>query len=841
MKKILLNILFLLSCVFGISQNTELTLNTVWQFHQKGKEIWFPATVPGTVHKDLEMNKQIENPFYGENEKKVQWIENEDWEYKTTFTCDKKTISQNNIELKFEGLDTYAKVYLNGKLILEADNMFRSWLVSVKKLVREGENTLTITFESAVKKGKEKASKLPYALPGEEKVFTRKAQYQYGWDWGPRFVTCGIWKPIKLITWNTLKVESVYINTKEIKDSSAKVDFILEINCETEGYYEVRYNIGSSGKKREQYGTKTELIALKPGISTTTINATIPNPKLWWSNGMDNRKPAMYIAGLKLTHGDTLITQQAVQFGIRTLELVQNKDSAGSSFYFKLNGVPVFMKGANYIPQHSFLPNVEKDDTRKLLMMAKDANINMLRVWGGGIYADDEFYQDCDRAGILVWQDFMFACAMYPGDKKFIENVGLEVKEQIVRLRNHPCIALWCGNNEINEGWHNWGWQKQYKYSKNDSAKIYDDYVFLFEHFIPDILKTNYAPPTNYVSSSPQIGWGHKESLQQADSHYWGVWWGNEPFHTYEKKVGRFMSEYGFQSLPSIETFKTVCDSSDLNLNSASVKNHQKHTTGFQTITNYMERDYVVPKNFEEFAYVSQLVQELGMKTAIEAHRRAKPYCMGTLFWQLNDCWPVTSWSAIDFYNRPKAFYNSLKDLYDDILISVKKENDEYKIFIINDKFRSIDGKVIISVNDFSGKEIFMRKADVKVISNSSNCYITLSEKEINGLQKENMYLRCQFLSADETIKRKSLYYFTSPKNLKLPKPKLDITYQPITFSIKIKSEMLIKNIYLQSKDIAFSKNYFDLEPGEEVEIRLNKPIQTIDEIKFTSINQINK
>ncbi len=839
MKKEILHILLLFVSITLYSQNKGIVLKANWEFHKKGSETWSPASVPGNVHSDLKMNEQIPDPFFADNEQKVQWVEHEDWEYKTVFICDKKMLLQSNIELKFEGLDTYAKVYLNDKLILESDNMFRSWLVNIKKQVIEGENKLLIIFESAVKRGKAEATKLPYTLPGDEKIFTRKAQYQYGWDWGPRLVTCGIWKPIKLITWNKLKIESIYAYTKEIKDSTATIDFILDIKCETDGYYAIRYNY--TDKKLTQSRVQTKLVHLKPGTSTNTITINIPKAKLWWCNGMNKGGVSLYAAGFKITKDDSLITQEGVEFGIRTIELIQNKDSFGSSFYFKLNGFPVFMKGANYIPQNSFVPSVQRTEYGKLITMAKEANMNMLRVWGGGVYGDEEFYKDCDNAGILIWQDFMFACAMYPGDSKFIENVGMEVKEQVIRLRNHPCIALWCGNNEIDEGWKNWGWQKQYNYSFNDSAKIYDSYVFLFEHLIPDILKTNFFEAKNYCPSSPSIGWGHKESLQQGDSHYWGVWWGNEPFENYEKKVGRFMSEYGFQSLPSLSTFKLFCDSVDLNLNSASVKNHQKHPKGFETITAYMERDYIVPKDFQKFIYVSQLLQAEGMKTAIEAHRRAKPYCMGTLFWQFNDCWPAISWSAVDFFHTPKAFYYSLSNLYDDILLSVKKETSDYKIYLVNDKQISIEGKLIISVFDFSGKEIFTKSTDIKMSPNSSASYTSLMEKEIKGLVKEKMYLRCQFISADQTIYKKVLYYFTSPKNLKLTNIKPEISYNPSFGIIKIKSTKLIKNLYLSCNEAIFTKNYFDLEPNEEVEIKSKSIIKSVEEIKFMSLNDINQ
>jgi beta-mannosidase len=839
LKKLILYSCFLFNCVFTYSQNTELILNPKWEFRQKGTDTWYLASVPGTVHTDLFANKLIPDPFFSDNEKKVQWIENEDWEYKSEFTCDKKTISQNNIELKFEGLDTYAKIYLNKKLILETNNMFRSWLVNIKKEVKEGNNTLLIVFESVVKKGKALASKLSYTLPGEEKIFTRKAQYQYGWDWGPRLVTCGIYKPIKLITWNKLKIESIYAHTKEIKDTVAKTDFIFEILCDKEGYYDIRYNISTKGRNREQSRIKTQLVSLKSGINTVTISTSIPNPNLWWCNNMGKRRASLYSAAFKIVNDDSLITQESVQFGIRTIELVQEKDSVGSSFYFKLNDVPVFMKGANYIPQHSFLPNLNSSNYREIITMAKDVNMNMLRVWGGGVYGDEEFYKDCDRAGILVWQDFMFACAMYPGDKSFIENVKQEATEQVKKLRNHPCIALWCGNNEISEGWYNWGWQKQYNYSKKDSAKIWKDYENLFQKTLPEIVKQNDFQNT-YWPSSPSIGWGRKESLLQGDSHYWGVWWGNEPFELYEKKVGRFMSEYGFQSMPSLSTFKTFCDSVDLNFNSAAVQNHQKHPTGYQTIRNYMERDFFVPKDFEKFIYVSQLVQAQGMKTAIESHRIAKPYCMGTLFWQLNDCWPVTSWSAIDFQNQPKAFLYHLKDLYANVAVVVKKSGNAYTIHVVNDNYFTFDGRLTLSIKDFSGTEILSKKLDTKIISNSASVYFTLEESEIPNLNPEKMYLSCTLQSNDEKVNAMNLFYFTSPKNLKLSKPNINLNYSQPEGILTIKSDVLVKNLYMYTEKTDYENNYFDLEPGREYQIKLKGKVTRIEEIKFMSLNDIN-
>ena len=510
-----------LTSLLAKAQSGSVELNANWQFKKSGSNPYYPAVVPGTVHTDLLNNKLIKEPFYSDNEKSSQWIENENWEYFGKFTCDNIILKNKHIELSFEGLDTYAKIFLNGQQILECNNMFRSWHVDVKQYLKAGENTLQINFESAVKKGKAEATKLPYTLPGDEKVFTRKAQYQYGWDWGPRFVTCGIYKPLKLTYWNDVAVLSINPIIKNITDSIADIAFVVETKSDTtiSGRLNINTYRGEVNSAKLQYNNNYPL-KLEKGINIDTFNYSIRNPKLWNSNGLGEAQLYGYDVNLKyngiaINHYGTL--------GLRTLELVQEKDSLGKSFYFKLNGKPVFMKGANYIPQDNFVSRITKLDYKKIIQMAKDANMNMLRVWGGGVYANDEFYKECDRNGILVWQDFMFACAMYPGDSAFVENVKQEVTEQIKRLRSHPSLALWCGNNEVDEGWQNWGWQKQYKYSKKDSAKIWNDYENLFHQVIPQIVKKQ-NPSVYYWPSSPSIGWGHRESLQQGDSHYWGVW-----------------------------------------------------------------------------------------------------------------------------------------------------------------------------------------------------------------------------------------------------------------------------------------------------------------------------
>ncbi len=824
-KAILKYSLFLLLPIFTLAQTSERNLNAEkWSFRKKLDDNWISASIPGTVHTDLLQNRLIPDPFFGDNEKQLQWIENEDWEYETTFLISKKELEQQNIELQFDGLDTYAKVYLNNQLILEADNMFRIWKIDVKKQLKESENKLHIVFESAVKKGKEEARKLTYTLPGDEKVFTRKAQYQYGWDWGPRFVTAGIWKNVKLNFWNNAEISNVKYAQNILTDSLAVLNFITTVNCSKAGVYQLLIN-----DKKQSY-------SLRKGQNQLQLAHEIKNPKRWWSNGLG--EAYLYSFTISLINHKQVLDSQKLNIGLRTIELVQEKDQFGKSFYFKLNGIPVFMKGANYIPPDSFLPRVNNEDYKNLVKNAVDSNMNMLRVWGGGVYADDAFYDECDKNGILVWQDFMFACAMYPGDNHFMENVKNEVIDNVNRLQNHTSIALWCGNNENDEGWKNWGWQKQYNYSVSDSTKIWNDYKKLFHEVIPQTLDSLLPKEKNiYWPSSPSIGWGRKESLSQGDSHYWGVWWGNEPFEIYKQKAGRFMSEYGFQGMPNLNTFREFANDEDLNTNSVAVKNHQKHPTGYQTIQTYMERDYKVPTQFEDYVYVSQLLQAEGMKTAIETHRRTKPYCMGSLYWQFNDCWPVTSWSSMDYSGNWKALQYQVKRSFDNILVSVTEVGNYCQIKIVNDELKAKKGKLKVELFDFCGELLWHYNSDIEVKENSSNLYFTIDKKKFNTFDAKQMVLSAKFIVPDEPEKS-ALHYLKKPKELKLLKPTIQIK-KIDDLTIEITTDVLAKNIFLSSdNNIFFSDNYFDLLPDQNLKIKLSNPVNNIKVKSLFDITQ---
>lgn len=558
----------LLVSVSFTSKSQVLTqkIHSNWQFRQQDKN-WNPAQVPGEVHLDLLRNKLIPDPFYRDHEKSLQWIEKENWDYQTTFKVSGELMSKKNINLVFDGLDTYADVYLNGKLLLKADNMFRKWQVDVKNKLKSTENVLLVKFYSAQHKVDSLAkANLPFIIPDNSRAYVRKAQFHFGWDWGPKFTGVGIWKGVRIEAYDWKPIEKAFV----------------------------------------------------PPIK---------------------------------------------------VELIQKPDQYGTSFYFSIDDKPVYMKGANYIPSDAFVTRMKKDDYRKLLVMAKDANMNMLRVWGGGIYEHDDFYDLCDSLGIYLWQDFMFAGAMIPGDKAFFDNVREEVKEQVKRLRHHKSIVLWCGNNEVDEAWNRWGWQNQFKINAQDSTKLWNDYTRMFRDSIPKWVK-EVDPSRPYISSSPKLGWGVKESITEGDSHYWGVWWGGEDFETFEKKTGRFVSEYGMQAMPNYASILKYTKPEDRYLFSDILKSHQKAGNGFAKLggylNNYMLDSAKISKlSVEDYTYLTQCVQYYGFKNMILIHQAKAPYNMGTLLWQLNDCWPVASWSITDYYDRaPKAAYYAVKAAY---------------------------------------------------------------------------------------------------------------------------------------------------------------------------------
>jgi len=819
--------------VEGIVKKRTIEVTDGWRFKRVGGEAWYEATVPGCIHTDLLAHRLIEEPFYRDNEKRLQWIEGEEWEYETTFQVGEELLERETVEIHFSGLDTYVSVYLNDSLLFFANNMFREWKQECKAMLKNGDNTIRVVFHSPAKEALPLWNDLVYELPGGPKVVTRKAGYHYGWDWGPRFVTSGIWRPVYLEAWDRAEIENIQIIQKRVAADKAVLTAVFKI--ESTAHQRAEVSLSHMGKKLGAVA-----VQLVRGKNAVNMEFEIDEPRLWWANGLG--EAFLYHLQGELRIEDTVVDEMTERIGIRTVKLVRKRDQAGEKFSFELNGVPVFMKGANYIPQDNFVTRVTPNDYETLIESVVNANMNMLRVWGGGIYENDIFYDMCDENGILVWQDFMFACAMYPGDSTFLQNVEREAVQNVKRLRNHPCIALWCGNNEIDEGWHNWGWQRYYGYSSEDSADIWHAYEHLFHDLLPKIVE-RYAGDRPYWPSSPQYGRADPRSFTEGDSHYWGVWHDGEPFEVFKERTGRFMSEYGFQSFPEFKTVKSFTMPEDWDIESDVMLSHQKHPRGNQLIKTYMERDYRVPKEFELFLSVSQLLQAEGMKIAIEAHRRAKPYCMGTMYWQLNDCWPVASWSSIDYEGRWKALHYYVKRAYTPVLVSPTVDNSTLSVYIISDSLQTIRGVLKLRLWNFSGEVVWEKEIESTIEANSSASYFDERvETVIKGRSKVDIVFEAEVWYDQERLSR-NLYYFLPPKDLDLPRPVITKRINPSDegYTIELTSDRLAKNVFLSIDDINgfFTENYFDILPGETVDVDfiVDERVDGIAEkIKVTSL-----
>jgi beta-mannosidase len=852
--------IFLLVCTTMLAfvgckkENKDLAvsyeISSGWSFRQADKDEWLPASVPGCVHTDLLKNGKIEDPFYRLNEHNLQWIDKVNWEYKTIFTIDETTLNRNRIALDFKGLDTYAEVFVNGTQVLSADNMFREWMVDVKSQLIAGPNELRILFRSPVAEGLKKYDANGFAFPvppndlaeigqveGKKavSVFTRKAGYHFGWDWGPRLVSSGLWRPVYLTIWDDARIDNLQIKQNAVNEKEATFTAIFEIDAPKPG--EALLTIENDSLELTK-GT----VQLTEGVGRYSIDFKIANPKLWWTNGLG--APNLYNLKGKVTVGSRS-TEKTERIGIRTLELVREKDKKGTSFYFKLNGVPVFMKGANYIPNDIFPARVSDEMYQNVIRTSKLSNFNMLRVWGGGIYEYDKFYDLCDENGILVWQDFMFACAMFPGDEAFLNNVKAEATDNIKRLRNHPSIAMWCGNNEILAAWFGWGWAKaEEAKSKANAEKMWKAYTDIFHHVLPDAVAAN-DPDRFYWDSSPASGMGIPADLVNGDEHYWGVWWGKEPFKNYATHIARFMSEYGFQSFPEMKTVKKYATPGDFDIFSEVMKSHQRSSIGNGTIEYYMLQDYKKPKDFESFLYVNHVLQAEGIKFAVEGHRRAAPYCMGSLYWQINDCWPVASWSSTDYYQNWKALQYFVKKGFEPVLVSPYTDKDSLKVDIINDKLNEINAQLIVKVIDFDGKEIWKEIKEVVVPANSSNTYF--GTKTIPFLAKvlpTQQMLVVELIENDKVISNNTLY-FKPIKNILLPYPevKYDIVQVDGGYEIALSTNKLAKNLYLTIGDFDgfFSDNYFDLLPGQTVYIKLETQITRDELVRNLAIRTLDR
>lgn len=708
---ILSTLVLLAACSHGpnvveqpLSQNWALTGDTL--------NINLSVSVPSVVQQNLYDASLIPHPYLGVVENDLLWISDHPWTYTTHFDADESLLNKEVVELIFEGIDTYASVTLNGQKLLDADNQFRTWKIDVKPLLKPVGNLLVVDFPRYDSTQLALYEAHQPLLP-EKYAVTRKAPYQHGWDWAPKYKNVGIWKPVKLTAWSTARLENAYIVTNEASEAQAKLT--LHLDVESAQADELIAEILKDGKPFQTFTFQTE-----QGNQHKLFGFTIDHPQLWWPNEMGEQ--TRYEFEIKLKQRDKLLDSKKITTGIKTVQLVQEPDDKGFSFFFKVNGVPMYAKGANYVPEEMIETWINPDHTYKLLKMAQEVHFNMLRVWGGGIYPSDDFFNICDSLGILVWEDFMYAGTMYPYDEAFLDNAKTEALEQVKRLASHPSLGLWCGGNEISEGYYNWGWQQSLQWSEDDDRAIKAGYDRLFETILPMVVDT-YDGTRPYWPSSPSKGWGRPESLTQGDVHYWGVWWGEQPYEVYREKVGRFNSEYGYQSYPDYSTLQKVAQGESLSQDAQVIAAHQKHARGAQLIDDFIKRYFpdAQPDGFDEYVTLSQLSQAYGMEIAIEAHRTAKPYNMGTLYWQLNDAWPVTSWSSIDYYGHPKVFHETLMTLYAPVLLSLDRK--DHQVYVTSDLLRNIDGMLTVMADGLDGGCLFEQAVKVEMNANENRKY----------------------------------------------------------------------------------------------------------------------
>jgi beta-mannosidase len=802
-----------------------------WSLRRIGDSRRIPAAVPGCVHTDLLAAGVIPDPFSGDNHERLRWIEKCRWEYVTDFVPAEEIVARDNIRILFEGIDTFAEIYLNGEHLLSTDNMFRSWSVEAAELINRGRNTLRVVFSPPIEASG--ADTMP-RLPGGERVYIRKAAYQFGWDWAPRILTCGIWRPVYLTGWNRGRIDGVRIVQREINNERAllAVETSLEIG-ERRDYQLLISDRSGEVRYRKDAGR------LEAGITTVGADIRIEDPRLWWTSGLGEQN--LYDISVILISGRSVLDRKDLRIGLREIELVTDPDGAGSSFFFRLNGVPVYMKGANYVPQDIFPSRVPDSSYAELIGYAREMNMNMLRVWGGGIYERDIFYDLCDENGILVWQDFMFACGMYPYDDDFLDNAAEEAAGVIRRLRNHCSVALWCGNNESDEGWHNWGWQRRFGYSPGDSAAIWNGYRELFHRVLPEAV-SRLDGTRDYVPTSPKFGRGDPRSLTEGDFHNWWVWHDGRPFQSYRHQTGRFMSEFGFQSFPAAETVESFVPEGRMAIGSAAIEAHQMHPRGNGIIREYMKRYYQVPEELKDFIYTSQLLQAAGIRTGIEAQRTAAPFCMGSLLWQFNDCWPAISFSAVDYFGRWKALAYSVRGGFADIVVSPVVEGDTVKVYAASGRLDDTGGELELRTVGFEGELLRSERRRISLGRNRGGLYYSAPlEEVIDGGAKERTALVCLFHEPGGVWRK--IMYFAPPKELSLPEPGIEysISGQGREYIIKLRAENLVKNLYLEleSADAHFSDNYFDMLPGEERKIKVRTGVrleQAADKFRYRSL-----
>ena len=832
MNKLSLLLLLLLP-FFGFSQQT-ISLNDGWTFSQADKNTWYEAKVPGSVQHDLVRHKVLPDPFYGTNETLIQWVEDENWDFKKTFTVSAEQLKYDDAIIFFEGLDTQADVFLNGSRILRSENMFIGHKVSVKNVLKEGENSLYIRFYSPVQSLMPARLTAGYDYPAgndhrEEKlsIYNRKAPYHFGWDWGIRIVQMGIWKPVSLTFYDKAQIDDLYVKQTKVTKEKAEIENIIEIFSVSKEPIEATISVDYSLRLQSYMPPAlTKKITLTHGKNFVSIPMEIEKPELWMPIGWGEQTIYDFRASIQVENQK--VSEKFVRIGLRSVRLVQEPDKHGKSFYFEVNGIPLFAKGANYIPGEIFTTQQTKDYYERLFDNIEAANMNFVRVWGGGIYENEEFYRQADERGIVVWQDFIFGCVPYPSDDAFLQNVKNEVVYNIKRLRNHASLGFWCGNNEVEEGLQHWGWNKQY------SAEVYNNwlkgYDKTFRELIPNLIN-EHDGTRSYIHGSPyDSNWGNPETFASSDVHDWGLWYGHLPFEGMADRLPRFASEFGFQSFPEMKVIRSFAPEDQWSLESDVMKIHQKASTGNSLIKKYMDMYYHEPKNFEDFVYIGLVMQGNGMEESVEAMRRGRDYCMGALYWQINDDWPVVSWSSIDYYGNWKAQHYRMRDVFAPLALGVKFNNNQLNYYTMSDYLNDMNNlQLTVQVVDFNKGVVKQFKEKVNAKANSSNVVKTFSLSEmISEADKANTMIRARLSdSKGKKISTKD-YFFHWPNKLNLPQAnvKTSVKYADKKYTVTLTSDKLAKDVFVEIPIMGakFTDNFINLLPGEKKVIEITSP-----------------
>ena len=822
------------------SQNATQVFNHGWQFRQvataqSAEADWLPATVPGDVHLDLLANKKIPDPFYRDNEAKLQWIQNESWEYRLNFDVAPSILARSNVDLVFDGLDAAAQVYLNNTKVLLADNMFRVWRVSAKSRLHADKNELRVVFPSPVKAATDVAALDPWQPKTKTapKTYARKAAYEYGWDWGPAFVTSGIWRPVRLEAWDKVRIADFAVRQRDVSREVAHLNAELQIEAAHDGPARISVQFGNSGKPV----TVVETLNLHAGSNNVTVPLEVVEPKLWYPAGYGDQTLYQFVAQVSTGSQSKapISDERRIKTGLRSIVLHRQPDKWGRSFELVVNGIPVFAKGADVIPFDSFPNRVTTADYRRILESARDANMNMIRHWGGGYYETDEFYQICDELGIMVWQDFMFGNDWQPGTYDFKLNIEAEAADQVVRLRNHPSVVLWCGNNETEAAM---GWAPRPGLPADVRYQMWQDYLTEFSGILPRVV-ARLEPEVPYWPSSPSADYeALNDHYQSGDAHIWDVWHGRVPFSTYETHHARFVTEYGFQSFPEMKTIEAFTEPADrTSIFTQVMLAHQKNNEGNSIIHDYLLKDYPEPKDFPSFLYVSQVLQAEGIKIGAEHFRRSRPETMGSIFWQLNDCWPVASWSSIDYYGRWKALQYYARRFYAPILVSPHVENGSVKVYIVSDKTTPEPAMLRVRLMDFDGKELLEENRSVIVDPLASTVQLDWPLKKLTdaGAADTSRVFVVAALTVDSDTISRNLTYLAPVKEVHLTPASLktDVQQRSGKYAIRVTSPVLARSVYLSfgNLEVRVSDNYFDILPGESVEITADTKT-TLDELK---------